>query len=180
MRIAPTSHFKGDTVELFLLEASGVTHDYVDWLNDPETNRYLESRFFPHTLDSTLQFVERCLTCSSTLLLGIRSIDLLGKHVGNIKVGNIDMHHGLGEIGILIGDKSAWGKGIASQAIRLMINVARDQLGLRKLTAGCYASNVGSKKAFLKAGFIIAGERKAHFLLEGKTESFVLMDYFLT
>lgn len=179
MRIAATPGWKGNSVELFALELSDVTDAYVGWLNDPSVNRYLESRFSDHSIESTRKFVADCLASPSTLLLGIKSIDFEGAHVGNIKIGPIDRHHGLGEVGILVGDKNAWGRGIGSAAIRLIMNIARDDLGLRKLTAGCYVSNVGSQKAFLQAGFYIAGERKAHFLMDGEPESIVLMDCFL-
>lgn len=179
MRISATPRWKSPFVELFVLEPSDVTEAYVGWLNDPAVNRYLECRFAVHTIDSTRQFVESCLASPSTLLLGIKSIDLQGAHVGNIKMALIDRHHGLGEVGILIGDKDAWGRGIASAAIQFLMNIARDELGLRKLTAGCYSSNVGSQRAFLKAGFYHAGERKAHFLLDGEPEAIVLMDCLL-
>lgn len=179
MRVSATSTWESDSVKLFVLEPNDVTEAYVSWLNDPAVNRYLESRFSIHTIDSTRQFVETCLSSTSTILLGIKAVDLQDTHVGNIKIGPIDRHHGLGEVGIMVGDKNAWGRGIASAAIKLLINISRDELGLRKLTAGCYASNVGSQKAFLKAGFYNAGERRAHFLLDGKPEAIVLLDCLL-
>lgn len=179
MRIASTPRWKSHAVELFVLEPSDVTEAYVGWLNDPTVSRYLESRFSIHTIESTRQFVANCLASPSSLLLGIRAIHLQGAHVGNIKMAPIDRHHGLGEVGILVGEKSAWGKGIGSAAIQVLMNIARDELGLRKLTAGCYSSTVGSQKAFLKAGFYIAGERKAHFLFDGEPEAMVLMDCLL-
>src|SRR5437773_4535985 len=108
MRLTSTAAWKNNVVELFLLEPGDVTEHYVGWLNDPAVNRYLESRFSVHTIESTREFVESCIASPSTLLLGIRSNDLQGVHVGNIKV-QIDGHHGLGEVGILVGDKNAWG-----------------------------------------------------------------------
>ncbi|AOX03979.1 hypothetical protein BJP34_35185 [Moorena producens PAL-8-15-08-1] len=57
----------------------------------------------------------------------------------------------------------------------MLLRIARAQLCLRKLTTGCYGSNVASRKAFLKAGFQIEGERKAHFLVNGKPKAVVLM-----
>lgn len=179
MRIPSTLKWKDDTVELFFLNPTNVTNDYVNWLNDSLVNRFLESRFRDHSENSTRQFVEICIESPSTLLLGIRSINLQGKHVGNIKVGPIIRDHGRAEIGILIGEKDAWGKGIATAAIRLIKNISRDELGLRKLTASCYVSNVGSQMAFLRAGFYIAGQREAHYMLDGKPEASMLMDCLL-
>ena len=175
MRINQTPRWRNDSIQLFLLEPEDVNESYVAWLNDPIVNRYLESRFTTHMLDSTRVFVKNCLDDASTLFLGIRSHELKAQHVGNIKLGPIDERHGLGEVGILIGERNAWGKDIASAAIAMLAEIARDELHLRKITAGCYASNVGSQKAFLKAGFHIECERKAHFLLNGKPEALVLL-----
>jgi RimJ/RimL family protein N-acetyltransferase len=60
-----------------------------------------------------------------------------------------------------------------------MANIACEELGLRKLTAGCYASNVGSVRAFCKAGFAVEGCRKAHFMLDGRTEDLLLLARFI-
>ena len=161
-------------ISLFVLKPDHVTEDYVSWLNDPQVNQYLESRFVTHTIESTRTFVEGVLASPNNLFFGIRS-HVLGKHVGNIKLGPIDQHHGTGEIGILIGDKEAWGKGIASLTIIMMLEIARSQLLLRKLTAGCYASNVGSLRAFEKAGFMVEAVLKQQCLLNGKPEDVILM-----
>lgn len=174
MIIAPTGAWSSPLADVFLLEPQHVSDSYVAWLNDPEVNRYLESRFERHTLDSTRAFVENCLRNEKTLMLGIRSPRLGGRHVGNIKV-EINPRHGLGEVGILIGEKEVYGQGVGTQAIRLMSGIARDQLGLRRLTAGCYASNAGSERAFTKAGYVVEGVRPGHFLFEGRPENLVLM-----
>jgi hypothetical protein len=36
---------RNSNVSLFLLKPELVTQNYVSWLNDPEVNQYLESRF---------------------------------------------------------------------------------------------------------------------------------------
>lgn len=164
-----------ERISLFILKPVHVDERYLSWLSDPYVNRYLESRFTSHSLESTRQFVNDCLDRNDTILLGINDKALGGKHVGNIKLGPIDKNHGLGEIGLLIGEKQAWGQGIGTDAIELVIALARDVLGLRKLTAGCYGSNIGSKKAFMKAGFVVEAQRERHYLLDGNSETLVLM-----
>jgi RimJ/RimL family protein N-acetyltransferase len=173
MKLEPQSAWISKDLELFLLEPALVGDDYVRWMNDPLINRYLESRFVPHSHDSVRAFVAAALANPDTLFLGIRHREL-GKHVGNIKI-ELNRAHGLGEVGILIGEPAVHGRGIATQAIEMIAAVARGQLGLRKLTAGCYACNKGSQRAFVKAGFSVEAERPAHFLLDGKPEALVLM-----
>lgn len=174
MELTQTDRWRTPTIECFLLVPELVTPAYVEWLNDPEINRFLESRFVVQDLTGVRAFVATQLADPKTLFLGIRSV-ALGRHVGNIKLGPIDRQHGLGEIGIMIGDRSAWGQGIGAAAIQVVAGIAQHELGLRKLTAGCYGSNVGSARAFLKAGFDIEGTRPAHFLLDGRPEDLTLM-----
>lgn len=177
MQIAPTARWISDDVELFLLTPELVSDAYVAWLGDPEINRYLESRFATHDRASTQAFVASIAASSKDLMFGIRSRSL-GRHVGNIKLGPIDRHHGTGEIGLMIGDRNAWGRGIASTAIKQICEIAFAELGLRRVTAGCYASNGGSQRAFERAGFTVEGIRKGHFLLDGMPEDLVLMGRF--
>jgi ribosomal-protein-alanine N-acetyltransferase len=169
---------RATTVELFVLMPDHVSDAYVAWLNDPEVNRFLESRFDTHTIESTRSFVAAMHASPDNLMLGIRST-ALGRHVGNIKLGPISRRHGTGEVGILIGDRAAWGRGIATQAIAALSDIARTRLGLRKVTAGCYATNVGSQRAFEKAGYAVEGCRKAQYLLDGQPEDLVVMGHIL-
>lgn len=175
MELPPTARWRTDRIELFPLVPEDVGAAYVGWLNDPTVNRFLESRFEHHTLDSTRAFVQSCVGSGRSLLLGIRALEFGGRHVGNIKLGPIDTRHGLGEVGILIGDAAARGRGLACSAIASLADIARDELGLRKLTAGCYAGNVASMRTFGRAGFEIEGRRRDHFMRDGQPEDLVLM-----
>jgi RimJ/RimL family protein N-acetyltransferase len=164
----------GAGVRLFLLRPEHVTATYVSWLNDTDVSQYLESRFAVHSEESTRAFVQAMLDSPDNLFMGIHNATA-GGHVGNIKIGPINRRHGTGEIGILIGEKRAWGKGIATAAILLVCRVAREHLALRKLTAGCYASNTGSRRAFEKAGFEVEGVRRHQLLLGDRPEDLILL-----
>ena len=174
MQITATSGWVSEQLELFPLNTEHVTQQYVDWLNDPAVNRFLESRFQRHTLESTQAFVRACDANPEQLFAGIRYRPLGSAHVGNVKL-DLNRKHGLAEVGILIGEREIYGRGVASQAIMLISGIARRDLGLRRLTAGCYASNEGSVRAFVKAGFTVEGRRPGHFLLEGRPEDLILM-----
>lgn len=165
----------GTQVSLFQLQPEHVTDNYVAWLNDTLVNRYLECRFIEHSLQSTKDFVERCCGNSQTLLLGISARTLGGRHIGNVKIGPTDQNHKTAEVGIMIGDRDAWGKGFGTDAIKLAMRLAKHTLKLRRLTAGCYQSNIGSQRAFTNAGFSVEGVRPGHFLLDGQPESLVLL-----
>jgi len=120
-------------------------------------NKFLESRFEPpRNLEELAGFVAHTNRSSHTLLLAI-FLKSKKQHIGNIKLGPINRTHRLADVGFLIGNKENWGKGYASRAIRLVCDYGFGELGLEKITAGCYAENAGSRSALLKAGFCQEG-----------------------
>lgn len=174
MQLDPTPRWTDGRIRLFPLTPEGVTDVYVGWLADPEINRFLESRFSEQDRASVEAFVAGVNASPKDVVFGIHDIEL-NRHVGNIKLGPIDRNHGAGEIGIMIGDRAAWGRGVGAGAIAILVDIAREELGLRKLTAGCYASNIGSQRAFEKAGFSVEGVRLAQCLIDGKPEDVTLL-----
>ena len=144
-----------------------VNSDYVIWLNDPEVNKFLECRFVEHTLESTQSFVQEMKNSSNNVLLGIFD-QATNLHIGNIKIGNICKVHSYADVGIIIGNKAYWGKGIATEAIKLATDYAFNELKIHKLYAGAYEFNEGSTHAFIKAGYVQSGIFKEHYKYNGK------------
>ena len=137
------------------LVAEDVTDEYVKWLNDPEVNRYLECRHTTHTLETTIKYVNS-INDSSEILLGIFDIQD-NTHIGNIKIGPINKIHKQATIGLIIGKKSYWGRGIGTKVIKYISKYATEELDLENLTAGCYECNKGSYKAFINSGWTVVG-----------------------
>jgi RimJ/RimL family protein N-acetyltransferase len=169
MNITTKSILKSDILILKELESNDVTQTYIDWLNDFEVNKYLESRYMNHDINTVKDFVDSYRNSEIEFLFGIFLKGSI-KHIGNIKLGPINKHHKRADIGILIGDKDYWGKGFAKEAISMISQFAFDQLKLAKLTAGCYESNIGSKKAFEKSGYNVEGFLKGHVVLSNVRE----------
>ena len=139
---------------------------YYHWMNDPEITQYLESRFTPHSVEQLEEFVRGVQKDRRNIFLAI-VLRESQQHIGNIKLGPIDWNHRMADIGIVLGERSCWGKGIATEAIALISQYAFDVLNLRKLNAGCYATNGGSVRALEKAGFHVEAVRKAHYFSHG-------------
>lgn len=136
------------------LEASDVGEAYLSWLRDPEVIRFLEVRFLPpQEIEQIRAFVESVNKSTDNLLLGIFCKGD-GLHIGNVKIGPIVREHARSPIGYMIGERSSWGRGYASEAIHAAARYALGTMGLGKVSAGCYETNVGSSKALLKAGFV--------------------------
>jgi RimJ/RimL family protein N-acetyltransferase len=143
-------------------------------MNDGEITQYLESRFHDNSLEALGKYVRDRMKEPNEMFLAIVENEH-NTHIGNIKLGPINWIHRIGDIGILIGEKTYWGKGIATEAIRLLVDHAFKNLRLHKLTAGCYTLNKTSLKAFQKNAFEIEGIRKKHRYYNGEYVDTILL-----
>jgi ribosomal-protein-alanine N-acetyltransferase len=138
------------------------TDQYVNWLNDEEVIRYLEVRE-PYNLEK-LQAYLASFSFPNILFWAITLKN--GKHIGNIKIDPINAYHNYAEYGILMGEKSEWGKGYAFEASHAVIDFCFNK-GIRKMNLGVVANNVPAVNLYKKLGFDIEGRYKSHGLYDG-------------
>ena len=153
---------------------SDVNENYYHWLNDPEVTQYLEVRYVPHSLDNIRDYVTAMDGKNDEIFLAI-CLKENDRHIGNIKLGPINTIHRCGDVSLLIGEKDCWGQGYATEAIRLLCRFAFGVRNLRKLNAGVYAANQGSKRAFEKAGFREEGRLRGQALVGGQPMDHILL-----
>jgi [ribosomal protein S5]-alanine N-acetyltransferase len=153
--IAPGEWLERSPVRLRLVELADCTEYYVKWLQDPEVNRYLETRWTEQTIDTIRDFVSGMVNSPHSYLFAI--VDPDGRHVGNIKLGPIEPRHLYADVSYFLGARSAWGKGYATVAVRMATRFGFDRLGLNRVQAGFYETNVGSHRVLEKAGFTYEG-----------------------
>lgn len=131
---------------------SDCTNRYVEWLNDPDVNRYLETRWHEQNLSTIKDFVRSQLDNNHSYLFAIVKRDT-DKHIGNIKIGPINPYHHHADISYFIGEKNFWGRGLATQSIQLVCKFGFEDLNLHRIEAGAYSSAIGSWKALERNGF---------------------------
>jgi RimJ/RimL family protein N-acetyltransferase len=142
------------------------------WFADMEVTRYLLHRH-PPTLRQEEDFLEKAAEDPSRVLWAIVLKDDKagpegGKLIGATGLEKINWRNGDAESGIMIGDKSEWRQGYASEAMRLRTRYAFMELGLRKVWTGVEMPNVGSRRALEKAGYRQCGLLRSHFFVGGK------------
>lgn len=165
-----------ETKRLYLriLSDQDATTDYVDWLNDPEVNQYLETRHSIQSVNSCKAFIKQCNEDKNAHLYGI-FLKEGNKHIGNTKIGFINEQYARGELSLFIGEKSCWGKGLAGEVVQALTQYSFESLGLKRIEAGCYENNLGSLRVFLKAGYTLEGFRRSHVSSSGSRQGcFVL------
>lgn len=165
---------KGKRIYLREVRISDVNENYYRWLNDPEITRYLEIRYMPRSLENIRRFVEGMDGKPDELFLAICLVEN-DRHIGNIKLGPINWIHRFADISLLIGERSCWGKGLATEAIGILAGFAFNVLNLNKLRAGCYSANIASAKAFIKTGFTKEGVLKNQWILGDEYQDEILL-----
>ena len=145
-----------------------ISKEYQNWLNDFEVQRYTEQKYKKHSLADVRNFVREKNKSKNEFLYGIfLKKNNLNTHIGNIKLGPINFTHKSAQISYFIGEKELWGNGYTTLAIKEIIKIAKKK-GVKKLKAGLYEMNIGSKKVLIKNGFKIEGKFKSEIIYKGK------------
>ncbi|MDT0630589.1 GNAT family N-acetyltransferase [Rubrivirga sp. S365] len=76
--------------------------------------------------------------------------------VGSCSLKHVDREAGQAEVGYWIG-VPFWGRGYATEAVRLAARVAFDELGLDRVVAEVLETNPASARVLEKAGFDVVG-----------------------
>jgi RimJ/RimL family protein N-acetyltransferase len=158
--------FEGGYVRPLLV--SDIHDGYVDGLNSPNVNKYLDGVKHMHqTHQSVLDFVVANNQSISSVLWGIW-VEGSEKFCGTVRLHGIELKHFTAHIGICLFDQSVWGKGLGKKAISIVTKWALNDLNLRWVEAGAYQENIASQRAFLSAGYSWKFDIDGKYILEGK------------
>ena len=150
---------------LYAMTAEHCSEQYRSWLHDKEVTRFLETGMFPTSIEQLQAFVHD-ISQKPVLFLAIYT-KTDNKHIGNVKIDSINRIHGTAEYGILMGDKTAWGKGYGREASEVLFDHCFKRLHLRKITLGVVADNTAAVQLYYKMGFELEGTYKQHCFYDG-------------
>ena len=88
--------------------------------------------------------------------------------VGLVGLRNIDGVNGTARLGVLVGEVAERGKGLGTEAVKLMLAYGFDYLGLRRVNLSLLASNEAAEAVYGKLGFVREGRERAAQLREGR------------
>jgi [ribosomal protein S5]-alanine N-acetyltransferase len=147
------------------LSLKHLSQDYVDWLNDPEVYKYLETGgdYTIEMLLSYLKDVEK-----KDIYFWAIHLKETHVHIGNIKIDPINKRHGTAEYGIMMGKRSEWAKGYAREASERIIRFCFQNIKIRKITLGVVANNIAAVNLYQRLNFETEGVYKNHGIYLGK------------
>jgi RimJ/RimL family protein N-acetyltransferase len=121
------------------------------WRNDPDVWKYTFNR--PNivvTPKIERQWVESVLKTPNRKTFAI-CVGKSEKYVGNVQL--LDITDKSGELGIFIGEKRYWGKGIGRKAIKLIVSFAKNVLKLESMFLSVKKDNITAVKCYEHCGF---------------------------
>ncbi len=80
-------------------------------------------------------------------------LDENGRIIGRSGLFAIDERRGRAELGIVIGDRGAWGRGYGRDTVRTLAAFGFDVLGLDRIVLYTYPDNERAQRAFAAVGF---------------------------
>ncbi len=136
---------------------------FVPWFADVEVTRWLGRRHAV-ALYQEIDFFKRAGEAKDTVFW---MIEADGEAVGATGIHAIDWPNAHATTGIVIGAKERWGRGIATEAMRLRTRYAFRELNLRKLMTEVFVENVASRTALERNGYRTVGIHREHFFTLG-------------
>jgi len=156
---------EGRRVRLRSFSPNDIGTQYISWLNDPQVVRYSNQRFRRHDRTSSEQYLATFVG-GDNLFVAIED-KICGSLLGTM-TAYVARHHGTVDVGLMVGERSAWGQGIGQEAWNLLCNwLLGPEVGLRKLTAGAARPNVGMVRIMERSGMQLEAVRSQQEIIEG-------------
>ena len=96
-------------------------------------------------------------------------------HVGNCELWGIAGPDRCATLGLVIGRRDPWGRGLGTEAVRLLCHHAFVTLNLHKVSLDCDAINERALRLYARVGFRVEGRRRDQSFIEGKYVDEVVM-----
>jgi ribosomal-protein-alanine N-acetyltransferase len=147
---------------------------FLQWRNQPLSLRYNPLR------EMTEDEIASMLAAEGADLSDLKKFDSYrwfvsaeGQIVGAVSLKNISHSMGYAEIGYGVAE-AHHGKGIATAAVRLLVEKIFHETDLRKLLAYVHEENIASRRVLEKLGFQEEGLLREHYVIRGTAVNEVL------
>jgi diamine N-acetyltransferase len=150
--------------------------DFTTWLNDPDVRRNVHI-YYPLSLDQEeawFREIQQHAVEEQPLAIEVKEKNQWTL-IGDSGFINLEQHDRSAEIGIFIGNKNFWNKGLGTEVMQLMVRYGFLNLNLNRIYLRVVETNLAGIRCYEKAGFKHEGRmRQAHFL-EGTYVDILMM-----
>ncbi len=146
------------------------------WVNDRATTRYLSGIFwYPQTEADTTDFLNRVMHSAPNAAYFVIADVKDQSYIGQLDIFDINWKLRCGELGIVIGSDEKRGKGVGTEALKLLQDYAFGILGLERLELTVYTGNKRAMRCYEKAGFVHEGVRRHAAMVDGRYMDVAMM-----
>lgn len=163
---------ENENIFLTLLSTQELNTNYISWLNDKDVCKYNSHGDNEYTYDNAVNFIKSLENNDSKRVYAVYT-KFENIHIGNISLQNIDRTNKKAEVALIFGEKQFWNKGYATEALSLLIKIAKN-IKLHRLYFGTHAENIAMQKLGERLGFLKEGVLKDSQLKNGKYNDIVL------
>jgi ribosomal-protein-alanine N-acetyltransferase len=156
--------------------------NYLSWLRDFNVMKYIgrEEYLSSISFDAVEEYVNLLWKDKYVLFFAVH-LKETNEFIGTSKINfinEIGLKTKTADIGIMIGDRNYWGKGLAKDILFTISNYCFDELKLRKLTSGAFKDNYAVIKAFESIGFKLEACLREKLFIQDKYYDQILMGCF--
>ncbi len=148
------------------------------WDIDPEIQMHMpEPKNEVQAIEEQYRYIQECTADEEGYYWTIETTNKDNETdkvaIGTVSLFEINFHHKNAQLGIIIGDKAFWGKGVATEVIREIVAHAFKELGISYIGAEVEEENIPMRKVLEKAGFEQDGFFKQQRVKDGGRVSVV-------
>ncbi len=144
------------------------TNAFYAWAGDRQVTRYSLSSFaYPQSKTDIYKWLSEINSGAKGVYFGICCGETR-RLIGYAGITGISSLNRCGEYFILIGDKTYWGKGMATEVTRLVTHYGFTELGLHRIELTAFSDNSAAVRAYEKAGYIKEGVLREAGFRSGK------------
>lgn len=143
----------------------------LEWMDDPEIQKNFRFSIEPKKKEDVLNFIREAESRpvdGKSIHLAI--VDEKDEYQGTISLKNVDLAALNAEFAISL-RRCAQGKGVATQAVGELLNLAFNEFGLERVYLNVLSENKRAIRLYEKCGFVYEGEFRRHLFLRGEYKS---------
>lgn len=144
------------------------------WYQDAEFMRLFDAdAAHPKTERQVAEYVEGLLKSTTAYVFSIRPLGS-DEMVGFMEIDGIVWSQGIGWLAVGIGDPALRGQGIGSEAMRLLLDFAFNELNLRRVQLTVFSYNDAAIRLYEKLGFRREGVFREFLMRDGQVYDLLL------
>ncbi len=145
------------------------------WINDKEISQYLTVYRRLFSKEAEKEWLNKTLMDTENPTFAILSNT--NKNIIGVVSLTVDKENNNSVLGIFIGEKNLWNKGLGTEAIILLLDYAFNVLNLHKVWLGVFSFNKRAYQVYQKVGFKEVGRLREHMRVgDCRYSDYIIMD----